>query len=96
MYELALALGRSVRELEQWPASEVLGWQAFYRIQPFGPWRDNLHSAQIAHILAAVNTPSGKPKPRLQDYMYQDPETRRRNEERQALAWFDIRAKENG
>jgi len=86
-------MGKPVREIESWPVSEVMGWRAFYNLQPFGPWRDNYHSAQVAHIMASAHTPSNKPKPKMSDFMYMDATTRQQQQELQTLAWFESRAK---
>ena len=88
-----MALGKTVREIEEMPASEVEGWRAFYQIQPFGPWRDNYHSAMVAHILASANRNPHRAAPRLSEFMYKDAETAQRERELEAVAFFDIRSK---
>lgn len=52
LFRLALALGRTVTELEDTIGSaELTEWAAYYRIEPFGQWRDNWHAAIIASML---------------------------------------------
>ena len=75
------------------PAQEVERWRAFYRIQPFGPWRDNYHAAQIAYILACAHRDPKKPAPRFHEFMYRDPEAARRAKEQETVAFFDMRSK---
>lgn len=69
------------------PAAEVQGWQAFYTLQPFGPSRDNYHSAQIAHILASVNSRKGK-APSFSEFMYKDPVARQAERDRRVFNMF--------
>lgn len=44
-------------------------YQLFYRDQPFGLWRDDYRTAQIAHILAMVNSDPNKKPPEIVDFM---------------------------
>jgi hypothetical protein len=51
-----LQLGRTPSELENTLTSdEFVHYLALFRIEPFGPWRDNWHSAQIASLIYNVN-----------------------------------------
>lgn len=72
-----MALGKTLAEIEQIPEAHLREYQAFYQEQPFGLWRDDYRIAQIAYILAAVNSdPKGNP-PKIGDFMpfYQDEKT---------------------
>jgi len=42
---------------------------AYYRLEPFGEDRADLRSAMICKVLADINTPKGKPRARLDDFM---------------------------
>lgn len=66
--------------------SEFKGWQAYNRVEPFGAWRDNWHSATIAQILATVY---GKKKVPLSDFMFLDEETRKANSDEAMVQWLD-------
>lgn len=44
-------------------------YQLFYRDQPFGLWREDYRTAQIAHILAMVNSDPNKKLPEIVDFM---------------------------
>lgn len=44
-------------------------YQLFYRDQPFGLWREDYRTAQIAHILAMVNSDPNKKPPEIVDFM---------------------------
>lgn len=51
MFKLALALGRTVGELERGLSyDELIEWQAYDRIDPFGGFRQDI---QTAHLLYA-------------------------------------------
>ncbi len=71
MYKLSVTLGVPIFEVERWPASVISGYAQYDELEPFGPWRDNFHSAQIASVLCQVNTPKGKKSPGVADFMYQ-------------------------
>ena len=58
LFRLALALGRRVRDLETWGASELGEWMAFYDLHPFGDDREDLRAA--AGFGAVVNMLRGK------------------------------------
>ncbi len=47
---------------------------AFYELNPWGPWRDNLHSAQLASLYANAHAPKGKSFG-IDDFLYRDPDT---------------------
>jgi hypothetical protein len=49
-------------------------WRAYYQLEPWGAWRDNIHSAQIAALLFNINRGKATPPATVQDYMYEDPE----------------------
>lgn len=56
IYTLALALGKTKQELlEQLDNQELIEWQAFYRINPFGLERQDLHAGIVASTVANVN-----------------------------------------
>ena len=92
-YTLALALGCSVRQIYDLPAEEVLGWQAYYQTNPFGSWRDNFHSATIAHILAMANRNPKRPAPEIKDFFYLDKTSREKDRDTATILFFDSKAK---
>jgi len=71
--------------------SEVLEWNAYYNIEPFGSQRDNYHAAMTAHILANQN--SKKPV-HFSEFMYQDERSRREAQERRMIAALQKRSKQ--
>lgn len=55
-FRLALALGRTVGELDATLGSgELTEWKAFYAMEPFGAFRDNLHAGVVAAAIVNVN-----------------------------------------
>ena len=53
MFRLALALGKTVHEIEStMPASELLEWQTFARDEPFGDIRADLRAGVVARTVA--------------------------------------------
>lgn len=56
---MALALGKTLQELDQLPESELDVWQTFYDEQPFGLIREDLRAGIIAATTA--NTVVKKP-----------------------------------
>lgn len=51
------------------PERHYQEYQRFYQEQPFGLWRDDYRTAQIAHILAMINRDPKGEAPKLADYM---------------------------
>ena len=68
-----MALGRTVSELDHsLSSSELTEWMAYYRLEPFGAWRDNWHMAQLTALLRNVNLGKGKPASKVSDFMWHD------------------------
>lgn len=66
-------------------SSELEGWIEYYRLEPFGQWRDNYHSAQIAHLIYNLNR--GKsPALEFSEFFYRDQETAAKIRDQRALA----------
>ena len=51
------------------PEEHLAEYQLFYQEQPFGLWREDYRSAQIAYILASVNSDPKKPSPKFTEFM---------------------------
>lgn len=66
---LSLALGKTLEEIEQMPERHLQEYQIFYQEQPFGLWREDYRSAQIAYILALINRDPKKSLPKLSDFL---------------------------
>ena len=67
MFRLALALGKTVGEIEQGMSSaEFFEWAEFYRQEPFGDMRADFRNAMLCSVVA--NT-YGKKKTKVSDFM---------------------------
>ncbi|WP_442805810.1 phage tail assembly protein T [Testudinibacter sp. TR-2022] len=64
-----MALGKTLQEIETMPEPHLREYQQFYQEQPFGLWREDFRTAQIAYLLAAVNSDPKKSSPKLTDFM---------------------------
>ena len=91
-----MALGKTVGELEEDLGSgELTDWKHYYKIEPFGQERDNLHAAYICTMIANY---SGKAKvmKKPDDFMYMNPKVKRDKETARTLQMLDAMAKRNG
>lgn len=52
MIELSLALGKTLCELREMPASDFRLYRQYYEKQPFGQWRGDYNAARIAQSMA--------------------------------------------
>ncbi len=76
------------------PASELLEWMEYESIEPFGAWRDNWHSATIAHILANVHRDPHRPPIPFQEFMFKDPRSIREEKDREMLAFMEAKVRQ--
>ena len=60
----------------------------YYRMEPFGTWRDNFHAAQITQILANVYRGKRKRPFQLADFFYRDKTTERNARHRSFFSAF--------
>lgn len=62
-------MGKTLAEIEQMPERHYQEYEVFYQEQPFGLWREDYRMAQIAHILAMINSDPKGETPKLADYL---------------------------
>ena len=56
-------------------SAELSEWMAYWQLEPWGAWRDNWHSAQIATLI--YNSNRGKaPAVKASEFMYVERETK--------------------
>lgn len=48
---------------------QIVEWMAACRVDPFTESRADRRAAIVAWTIAAVNTPKGKPRPKVEDFM---------------------------
>ncbi len=63
-----------------------LGWQKYWDKEPWGPWRDNMHTAIIARELRRPQVRRGSRIP-LDQFLIRDPEERK---EENVRGFFDF------
>ncbi|OBX04966.1 hypothetical protein QV06_04420 [Gallibacterium genomosp. 3] len=51
------------------PERHLQEYEKFYQEQPFGLWREDYRTAQIAYLLAAINSDYKKESPKFTDFM---------------------------
>jgi hypothetical protein len=50
-------------------ARELDDWTAYWQVEPWGPWRDNVHAGLIASVIANVNRRPGSRAFSYADFM---------------------------
>lgn len=63
-------------------SAEFTQWLAYYQLEPFGAYRDNIHAAMVASIVANANRDSKRAAFKVDDFMLVDQVTRKGNETR--------------
>ena len=62
-------MGKTLEEIEQMPEKHFQEYMLFYQEQPFGLWRDDYRTAQIAHLLALIHKDQKQKATTLNDLM---------------------------
>lgn len=71
-------------------SAEFTEWMLYFQIEPFGAVRDNAHAGLIASTVANCHS---KRKFKYSDFMFTDPEDRKKAETKNVLAWMQSVAK---
>jgi len=70
LFRLALALGMTVEDLSiKMSSSEMSEWAAYYRIEPFGDVRNDVHAAMICQSVISPHMEKGKKPPSIEELM---------------------------
>jgi hypothetical protein len=94
MCRLSLAWGKSQTEIEQnVSARDVDEMRKFYREDPWGSRRDNMHAAFIASVIANVYRAKGRKAISYEDFMLLDREQHGKRKSGQLLDWMKSVAK---
>jgi hypothetical protein len=72
---------------------EYAGWQQYYKQEPWGPWRDNVHAALIAREIRASRPSKGGQKLDLEQFILTDKEGRREKSTAAAFGFLRMIAK---
>lgn len=62
-----------------------LNWQRYWDVEPWGPWRDNLHAAIIAREIRRTRSRPGA-RLGIEPFMVKSPTTRRKESEQNLFA----------
>ena len=93
IFDFAVALNRLPSEfMRDCSSMEYTYLKQYYRLEPFGAWRDNYHAAQITQILANVHRGKRKRPFQLSDFFYRDKTTERNARHRSFFGAFKSKA----
>ncbi len=65
---LALALGRTLKEVDDMRSDEFNEWLAFYSVSPFGETRDDMRGAMLCSVVSNVMGAKTKPSDYMPDF----------------------------
>lgn len=69
-FQLALALGMSVREAQEKITSrEFVEWMAFYRLEPWGEWRGDYQAGMVCSTVANIVRKKGSGRYKPSDFI---------------------------
>lgn len=88
---LALALGKSLAEIDRMPAHELRRWQVYHSLFPFGDERADWRMGTIAAVLHNIHRGKNSEAAKPSDFMLKPPETQAQKEAR----WRAMRRKAN-
>ena len=74
------------------PQREIDRWQRYWNEEPWGPYRDNLHTAMLICQLLRPHLKEGT-QLSLQDFMFENPADRREREQTAAALKLDALAR---
>jgi len=66
---------------------ELEGWRLYWRTEPWGAWRDNLHAAVVAREVRRPQLRKGAGN-KLEDFFYRDPVERQADARAQVINLF--------
>ncbi|WP_386696683.1 DUF4035 domain-containing protein [Lonepinella sp. MS14436] len=90
-------MGKTLSEIEQLSERELGEYELFYQQQPFGLWREDYRTAQIAHILALINRDPKQETPTIHEFMpyFNQAKNSEQEEDDGSLALLKQRTKNN-
>jgi hypothetical protein len=74
-------------------SSELSEWRRFWAIEPWGPYRDNIHAGIVASLIANAFRGKGIKAVSYQDFMLVDRGEHRNKKTTQFLGWLKAVAK---
>jgi hypothetical protein len=85
-----------VYALDDMPSSELSEWMAFYEMEPFGPTRDNIHSAMICSLLHSAFRGKRQEPMSVSDFMLKDVQEQKESDTAQFMTGLRSLAKRKG
>ena len=78
-------------------SSELSEWMKFWSVEPWGPYRDNIHAGLIAATIANVYRKKNTPALTYEDFMLLDKEDHKKRETLKTLNWMkSVARRKNG
>lgn len=74
-------------------ASELAEWLVFWRMEPWGSYRDNVHAGLIAATLANIYRKKNTEPMSFEDFMLVTPEEHNRRQTEKTYKWMRSLAK---
>jgi hypothetical protein len=65
-----MLLGRSIDEVLELPERELRSWKTYWRLEPWGPYRDNMHAAMTVQQLLRPHLKAGTKLPSMMEFMF--------------------------
>jgi len=81
---------------DRMPSDELTEWMAYWRLEPFGAWRDNWHHAQMLSMTFNANRGRRQQPMHVGDFFYKDQDTIREEQSRKFMKGLDMLAVKNG
>ena len=93
MYRVALALGKTVRELQgSMDIDEFLGWAAFFRLHGWPDSRHEFYAAQLASLMVSLVSGKGR-KYSTSDFMLDEIlESQQEKDDRELMQYLNALA----
>ena len=78
-------------------SSELYEWMQFWQMEPWGPYRDNIHAGLIAATVANVYRKKNTQALTHEDFMLVDPAEHKRRQTQKTLNWMKaVARRKNG
>ena len=84
-HRLASLLGLTIGELLELPEREIRRWQKYWALEPWGPLRDNMHTAMLCMQVLRPHLPKNS-KLKMDDFMLKDGKAQKRKAVAQFVA----------
>ena len=69
-------------------ASELQEWMTYWRMEPWGSYRDNIHAGLIASTIANVYRSKNRRPVSFEEFMLSDRDLYKKKKTKETLAWM--------